>query len=133
MELFGEYGEVSSAKVIMDRETGNSKGYGFVEMDDDDAGRAAIEALNDMEYDGRRMVVKEARPREEMGNRGGGGFRRDNRGGGGYGGGRGGYDRDNRGGGRGGDRGGYDRDNRGGGRGGYDRDNRGGGRGNSGW
>lgn len=134
-ELFGQYGEVSSAKVIMDRETGNSKGYGFVEMDDDSEGQAAIDALNDMEVDGRRMVVKKARPKEEMGNRrGGGGYDRGNRGGGGYDRGNrgsgGGYDRGNR------DGGGYDRDNRGGGGydrgnrdgGGYDRDNRGGGR-----
>lgn len=105
MDLFGQYGEVSSAKVIMDRDTGNSKGYGFVEMDDDSEGQAAIDGLNDSEYDGRRMVVKQARPREE-----GGGNRR------------GGFDR----GGGGGRRGGFDRGgNRGGG--GYD------GGGNSGW
>jgi RNA recognition motif-containing protein len=109
MDLFGQYGEVSSAKVIMDRETGNSKGYGFVEMDDDSEGQAAIDALNDSEYDGRRMVVKQARPREEGGGNRRGGFDRGRRGG---------FDRDNRGGGYGGDRGGN--------RGGYDR-------GNSGW
>ncbi len=91
MDLFAQYGEVSSAKVIMDRDTGNSKGYGFVEMDDDSEGQAAIDALNDSEYDGRRMVVKQARPREE----GGGGGRRGgfDRGGGGGGGRRGGFDR----------------------------------------
>lgn len=105
-DLFAQYGAVSSAKIIIDRETGNSKGYGFVEMDDDSEGQNAIDGLNDSEYDGRRMVVKQARPREEMG---GGGGRRSSFGGGG-GGNRGGYDRDRRGGGgfdRGGDRGGY--------------------------
>ncbi len=121
-DLFANYGNVSSAKVIIDRETGNSKGYGFVEMEDDSEGQAAIEAINDSEIDGRRVVVKEARPREDMGGGGGGrrpsfnndrgGFNRDR---GGYGGGGGG---DRRGGGGGGDRrGGSDR---GFNRGGYD-------------
>ena len=64
-ELFGEFGEVVSAKVIFDKETGNSKGYGFVEMKNDDEANAAIEALNDKEVDGKQIVVKEARPREE--------------------------------------------------------------------
>lgn len=72
-DLFAQYGNVTTAKVIIDRETGNSKGYGFVEMDDDTEGQAAIDALNDSELDGRRMVVKKARPREEMGGGGGGG------------------------------------------------------------
>jgi len=63
--LFREYGEIVSAKVIFDKETGNSKGYGFVEMKNDDEARAAIEALNDSEVDGKQIVVKEARPREE--------------------------------------------------------------------
>jgi RNA recognition motif-containing protein len=117
-DLFAQYGAVSSAKVIIDRETGNSKGYGFVEMDDDSEGQAAIDAINDSEIDGRRVVVKVARPREDDGggrrsfggNRGGfdrerssGGFDRDRRGGGGGGGDRGGYNRD-----RGFNRGGYD-------------------------
>ncbi len=65
-ELFKEFGEVVSAKVIFDRETGNSKGYGFVEMKNDDEARAAIEALNDSENEGKQMVVKEARPREDQ-------------------------------------------------------------------
>ena len=63
--LFGVYGEIVSAKVIFDRETGNSKGYGFVEMKNDDEARAAIEALNDSEVNGNQIVVKEAKPREE--------------------------------------------------------------------
>jgi RNA recognition motif-containing protein len=102
-ELFSAHGEVTSAKVIMDRETGNSKGFGFVEMPNDDEAKAAIEALNDSDVNGKPIVVKEAAPREERprrDSRGGGGY---NRGGGGYnrGGGGGGYQRrdDNRGGG----------------------------------
>jgi RNA recognition motif-containing protein len=63
--LFGVYGEILSVKVIFDRETGNSKGYGFVEMKNDDEARAAIEALNDSEVNGNQIVVKEARPKEE--------------------------------------------------------------------
>lgn len=86
-EAFEEFGVVSSAKVVMDRDTGRSKGFGFVEMDNDDEAYAAIEALNETELDGRTIVVKKARPRTE--NRGGGGYGGGgNRGGGGYGGGR---------------------------------------------
>jgi len=62
-ELFSEFGEVVSSKVIFDRETGNSKGYGFVEMLNDDEARTAITALNDAELDGKKIVVKEALPR----------------------------------------------------------------------
>ena len=62
-ELFGEHGAVSSAQVIMDRETGRSRGFGFVEMDNDDEARAAIEALDGTEMGGRRLKVNEARPR----------------------------------------------------------------------
>lgn len=76
--LFEEYGEISSAKVIMDRHTGRSKGYGFVEMEDNAAAEKAIAELNEAEFDGRRISVSEARPREERprrefqgGNRGG--------------------------------------------------------------
>jgi RNA recognition motif-containing protein len=58
-----EYGQVSSCKIIKDRETGRSKGFGFVEMSDDTAATKAIEELNGAEFDGRTMVVKEARPR----------------------------------------------------------------------
>jgi len=65
IELFSEFGEVASARVINDRETGRSKGFGFVEMNDDAAAVAAIEALNEKEVDGRTLRVNEARPREE--------------------------------------------------------------------
>ena len=87
MDLFNEYGEISSAKVIMDRESGRSKGYGFVEMEDEAAGQKAIEELNGAEYDGRVISVSVARPRAEGGQ---GGPRRSNNGGGGRGGFRGG-------------------------------------------
>lgn len=63
-DLFAEYGAVSSAQVIMDRETGRSRGFGFVEMDDSDAARAAIDALDGAEADGRRLKVNEARERQ---------------------------------------------------------------------
>lgn len=125
-DAFSQYGSVSSAKVMMDRETGRSKGFGFVEMGSDAEAQAAINGLNGQPVAGRAVVVNEARPREERpagfrspygggnGGGGGGGFgggRREG-GGGGYGGGRregggGGY-----GGGRGDGGGGY-------GRGGY--------------
>lgn len=65
VELFSEFGEVTSARVINDRETGRSKGFGFVEMSNDTAALAAIEALNEKEIDGRTLRVNEARPREE--------------------------------------------------------------------
>ena len=63
--LFGVYGALVSAKVIFDRETGNSKGYGFVEMKNDDEARTAIQALNDSEVKGNQIVVKEAIPKED--------------------------------------------------------------------
>jgi cold-inducible RNA-binding protein len=108
-ELFAAHGTVDTAQVIMDRDTGRSKGFGFVEMSSDQEARAAIAALNGKEVDGRNLTVNEARPKEEGGGRGkGGGY--GGGGGGGYGGGGGG--RGGGGGGRGG--GGY-----GGGRGGY--------------
>ena len=80
-------GEVVSAKVIMDRETGRSKGYGFVEMAEDEAGNKAIEALNDAEVDGKTLSVSVARPKTEgprrsYNNNGGGGYHGGNRGGG---------------------------------------------------
>lgn len=100
-EHFSQLGTVESANIVMDRETGRSRGFGFVEMTNEDEADNAVNEYNGKEYDGRNMVVNEARPRENGG--GGGGGR------GGYGGG----------GGRGGNRGG-------GGRGGYD-NNRGGG------
>ncbi len=109
-ELFSPFGEVTSAKIIMDKATNRSRGFGFVEMANDDAGRAAIEGTNGKNFHGRDLVVNEARPRTE-GDRGGfgGGSRGGDRGGYGGGGGRGG-DRGGYGGGggdRGGDRGGY--------------------------
>jgi len=63
-EVFSEFGEVSSAKVVMDRETNRSRGFGFVEMDNDAEGKAAIEALDGAEVGGRNLRVNEARPRE---------------------------------------------------------------------
>lgn len=63
--IFEAYGEVSYARVVTDRETGQSRGFGFVEMSDDNEGREAIEQLNEAEVRGRTLVVKEARPREE--------------------------------------------------------------------
>lgn len=72
--LFAEFGEVQSAQVVMDRDTGRSKGFGFVEMANGQAGQAAIAALNGKDVDGRQLTVNEARPREERGgSRGGGG------------------------------------------------------------
>jgi RNA recognition motif-containing protein len=84
--MFAAHGTVQSAQVIMDRDTGRSKGFGFVEMGSDQEAQAAITALNGQEKDGRALTVNEARPREERsgGNRGGGGG---GRGRGGFGGG----------------------------------------------
>jgi len=90
-EMFGAHGTVDKVNIIMDRMTGRSRGFGFVEMSDAAAAEAAINALNGQDLNGRPLTVNEARPRTEGG--GGGG-----RSGGGYGGGRGGY---------GGGRGGY--------------------------
>jgi RNA recognition motif-containing protein len=73
LELFQEFGEVSSAKVIFDRETGNSKGFGFVEMPDDSEALQAIEGLNESEFQGNTIVVKKARPKEGGNQRRGGG------------------------------------------------------------
>ena len=84
---FGQFGTVTSAKVMMDRETGRSKGFGFVEMGSDAEAQAAINGMNGQALDGRPLVVNEARPREERpGGFGGGGGSRSG-GGGGYGGG----------------------------------------------
>ena len=63
--LFSEFGTVSSAKIITDKYSGRSKGFGFVEMDDDAAGESAIEALNDSDQNGRNLRVNQARPRED--------------------------------------------------------------------
>ncbi len=90
-ELFTQYGTVVSAQVIADRDTGRSKGFGFVEMEGDDEAQAAIDGLNGNEHDGRALTVNEARPREDRGGGGGrGGGRGGRGGGGGYGGGGGG-------------------------------------------
>ncbi|MHC2068926.1 RNA recognition motif domain-containing protein [Bremerella sp. T1] len=89
--LFGEYGPVAYVSVISDRETGRSRGFGFVEMDNDQDASAAIDALNGFDVDGRKLVVNEAREREQRpgGPRGGGGGgHRGGGGGGGYRGGR---------------------------------------------
>ena len=99
VQLFQTFGTVTSSQVIIDKFSGRSRGFGFVEMADDEEAQAAIDALNGTPYGSRPLTVNEARPRDD---RGGGGGR------GGYGGGRGGY-----GGGGGGGRGGY------GGEGGY--------------
>lgn len=88
LQAFSQFGNVTSAKVMMDRETGRSKGFGFVEMGSDAEAQAAINGMNGQPLEGRAVVVNEARPREERpGGFGGGGGRS---GGGGYGGGGGG-------------------------------------------
>src|SRR5215212_3684363 len=84
-QLFGQAGTVESASVIEDRDTGRSRGFGFVEMASKEEGEAAISQFNGKEFNGRNLTVNEARPREDRGNRGCGG------GGGGRGGSRGGY------------------------------------------
>jgi RNA recognition motif-containing protein len=92
-QLFAQFGTVQSAQVIQDRETGRSKGFGFVEMDTDAQAQAAIDGLHDREHDGRRLTVNEAKPREDRGGGGGGyggGGGGGRSGGGGYGGGGGG-------------------------------------------
>lgn len=108
--MFTPYGEVASAKIVMDKFTQRSKGFGFVEMPNDEQAQAAIAQLNGTEVEGRNLVVNESRPKEE----GGGGFKKR----GGFGGGGGGFKKGGGGGGYRGGGGGY----RGGGGGGY-RDN----------
>jgi RNA recognition motif-containing protein len=104
-QLFGQYGTVTKVQVISDRETGRSRGFGFVEMSS--GADEAIAAMNGAEYGGRRLTVNEAKPREERPRGGGGGGYGGGRsGGGGYGGGGGGYG-GGYGGGGGGSRGGY--------------------------
>jgi RNA recognition motif-containing protein len=114
-QAFSQFGTVLSAKVMMDRETGRSKGFGFVEMGTDAEAQAAINGMNGQALEGRAIVVNEARPREERpgGYRGGGGGGSYGGGGGGYGGGGGGR------GGYGGGGGGYGGGGGGGSRGGY--------------
>jgi hypothetical protein len=144
-ESFSQFGTVTSAKVMMDRETGRSKGFGFVEMSSDPEAQAAINGMNGQPLEGRPLVVNEARPREERpggfsgaprspyggggrsggGGSGGGGYGGGGGGGGGYGGGGGGGGRSGGGGygggggGRSGGGGGYGGGGGGGGRGGY--------------
>lgn len=101
-ELFQQYGEIASLKLIRDRDTGVSKGYAFVEMANDDEAQKAIDALNEFDLEGRALAVNEARPKTEYKKSGGGG---------GYKGGGGGY--------KGGGGGGYNKGGYGGGDGGY--------------
>ncbi len=119
MNLFTQYGSVTSAKILKDKMNGRSKGFGFVEMEDDEAAKTAIANLNETEVQGRKLIVNESQPRQEGdykkrsfggGSGGGGGYKKS----GGYGGGGGGGSRGGYGGGGGG--------NRGGGSGGYNRD-----------
>jgi hypothetical protein len=119
-QAFGEFGGVTSAKVMMERETGRSKGFGFVEMGTDAEALAAIEGLNGHTLDGRALTVNEARPMEPRPAGGGfGGGRSGGGGGGGYGGGSGGGGGYGGGGGRSGGGGGGGYGGGGGGRGGY--------------
>jgi RNA recognition motif-containing protein len=83
-DLFAEHGEVSSAKIITDKFTRQSRGFGFVEINDDEAAKRAIEALNGYDFMGKTLSVNEARPKTDNG--GGGGYGGGNRGGGGGGG-----------------------------------------------
>jgi RNA recognition motif-containing protein len=101
-QLFSPHGQVVSAQIINDRDTGRSKGFGFVEMSSDQEAQAAITALNGQQHNGRALTVNEARPREERAGGGGGGGGGGRGYGGGGGGGRGGF-----GGGGGGGRGGF--------------------------
>jgi RNA recognition motif-containing protein len=93
LEMFNVHGAVEDARVVMDKETGRSRGFGFVTMNNADQAQAAIKALNGFQMQGRGLVVNEAReqpPRSGGGGGGGGGFRRPREGGGGFGGGGGG-------------------------------------------
>ncbi len=124
LALFEQHGKVGQAQVITDRETGRSRGFGFVEMENDAEAQQAIEALNGTPFRGRPLTVNEARPREERS--GGGGYGGGGRGGqggggrGGYGAGRGGYGGGHGDGGRGGyGGGGHGGGGHGGNRGGY--------------
>lgn len=108
--LFSPHGAITSAKILKDKMNGRSKGFGFVEMEDDEAAKAAIAALNETEVMGRKIIVNESQPRKEGGAGGGGGYKKRSFGGGG-----GGYKKSG-GYGGGGNRGGY------GGGGGYNKD-----------
>jgi len=118
-DLFAPFGEVASAKIVMDKFTNRSKGFGFVEMPNDEQAQAAISQLNGSEVDGRNLVVNESRPKEGgSGSGGGGGFKKRNFGGGGGG----GFKKGGGGFGGGGNRGGFGGGGNRGGGGGY-RDN----------
>ncbi|MBK7434108.1 MAG: RNA-binding protein [Chitinophagaceae bacterium] len=116
MNLFTQYGSVSSAKILKDKMNGRSKGFGFVEMEDEEAAKTAIANLNETEVQGRKLIVNESQPRQEgdykkrsFGGGGGGGYKKSGGyGGGGSRGGGGGYGGGSRGGNGGG--GGYNRD-----------------------
>jgi cold-inducible RNA-binding protein len=108
-QLFAAHGTVESAQIITDRDTGRSKGFGFVEMGSDAEAQAAIAALNGQDHDGRALTVNEAKPREDRPRGGGGGGGYGGGGGGRSGGGGGGGGRGGRGGGYGGGGGGRDR------------------------
>jgi RNA recognition motif-containing protein len=88
--LFTQYGSVTSAKILKDKMNGRSKGFGFVEMEDDEAAKTAIASLNESEVQGRKLIVNESQPRQE-GGAGGGGFKKRSFGGGSGGSGGGGY------------------------------------------
>ena len=130
--LFSQYGTVSSAKILKEKNTGRSKGFGFVEMEDDEAAKTAIATLNESEVQGRKLIVNESQPRPEGG--GGGGYKKSGGGGyggggrssgGGYGGGRssgGGYGGSGGGGYKKSGGGGYGGGSRSGGSGGYNKD-----------
>ncbi|MEO8861676.1 MAG: RNA-binding protein [Ginsengibacter sp.] len=119
--LFSQYGTVTSAKILKEKNTGRSKGFGFVEMEDDEAAKTAIATLNESEVQGRKLIVNESQPRPE----GGGGYKKS--GGGGYGGGGGrssggGYGSGGGGGYKKSGGGGYGGGSRSGGGGGYNKD-----------
>lgn len=121
-DLFTPFGEVVSSKIVTDKFNGNrSKGFGFVEMSDDEAGRTAISQLNESDIMGRKIVVNESQPRPKEGGAGGGGFRSGGGGGGSRGGSGGGFNRGGSGGGRSGGGGGYNRGGSSGSGGGYNR------------
>ena len=128
--LFTQYGTVSSAKILKDKMNGRSKGFGFAEMEDDEAAKTAIANLNESEVQGRKLIVNESQPRQDGGAGGAGGFKKRSFGGGGSSSGGGGYKKSGGSGGYGGSggrsggSGGYGGSggNRSGGSGGYNRD-----------
>lgn len=119
VEIFEKFGPLVSAKVTLDRETGKSRGFGFVEMQNEQDARDAIEHLKDIAFGKKQLIVKPADERPSGGSGGGGGYRGGGNSGGGYGGNRGGGGYGSGGGYKGGGSGGY---NKGGGSGGYNKD-----------